>query len=151
MVKNPTEVAEFTLRSEEPLLQSHRSPAQPGPPEAKPPSDPAPWAGLIFIFCFFFLNKLHNTLGSPYKSLCFCFSPGICPGTAEPSPAQAAATSARGNSSGGTDGTDLSLSHRTCPCHTIPALKSRVTQALVAAPHYGPGDKHGGCCLSLSP
>lgn len=103
----------------------------------------------LFLSFIFFLNKLHNTLGNPYKSLCFCFSPGICPGTAEPSPAQAAATSARGNSSGGTDGTDLSLSHRTCPCHTIPALKSRVTQALVAAPHYGPGDKHGGCCLSL--
>lgn len=80
----------------------------------------------------------------------FVFSPGVCPGTAELSQAQAAATSAPGNSSGGTDGPGLSLSHRACPCHTIAALKSRVTQALVAAPHYGPGDKPGAAA-SLSP
>lgn len=65
MVKNPTQVAEFTLRSEEPLLQSQRNPAQPVPPEAKPPSDPAPWAGLIFIFYFF----LKQVTQHPWKSL----------------------------------------------------------------------------------
>jgi len=36
-----------------------------------------------------------------------------------------------------------------CPCHTIYALKSQVTQALVPAPYYIPADKQRGSCLFL--
>lgn len=58
MVKNSTQVAEFTLRSEKALLQSPCNPTQPLPPEVTFPSDPAPWAGVFWgpflVFCWFF-------------------------------------------------------------------------------------------------
>lgn len=57
-LKKPT--AKFTLRSEKLHLQSQSNCTQLVTPEVKPPSDPVPWAGLMF-----FKQVIHH----PWKSL----------------------------------------------------------------------------------